>query len=92
MNDLECLDSPAAIAQLDEIRTAITAGDFSSLQGLLLSQTVMLHKLGVDFIARADEQATVRHKCAYADIALRALGQSQKATLAIKSLQLEKNS
>lgn len=90
MNDLECLDS--ATVQLDEIRSAITAGDYSSLQGLLLSQTVILHKLGVELITKAADQERVRLKCAYADVALRALGQSQKAMVAIKSLQGEKNS
>jgi hypothetical protein len=85
MNELECLDS--ATVQLDEVRTAITTGDYSSLQGLLLSQTVILHKLGVELIAKSTEQGTVRHRCAYVDVALRALGQSQKAMGAIKSLQ-----
>jgi hypothetical protein len=88
MNDLESIDS--ATAQLDEIRTAITGGDYSSLQGLLLSQTVILHKLGVEFIAKSKEQAVIKHKAAYVDIALRALGQSQKAMRAIKLLRVEK--
>lgn len=90
MNDLLTIDS--ATVQLDEIRTAITAGDYSSLQGLLLSQTVILHKLAVELIAKSSEQGATRYRCAYADIALRALGQSQKAMMAIKSLQVERNS
>lgn len=88
MNDLACLDS--ASDQLAEVRNAITAGDYSSLLGLLLAQTVMLHKLSVEFIGKSAEQTAVKHKCAYIDIALRALGQSQKAMGAIKSLKVEK--
>ncbi len=87
MNDLESIDS--ATAQLDEVRAAITGGDYSSLQGLLLSQTVILHKLGVEFIAKSNEPMAIKHKAAYVDIALRALGQSQKAMGAIKLLKTE---
>jgi hypothetical protein len=90
MNSLPALDS--ATTQLEEIRATIAEGDYSSLQGLLLTQTVMLHKLGAEFIRKADEQTTVRHRCAYADIALRALGQSQKVMVSIKSLQAGKTS
>lgn len=88
MNDLECLDS--ASDQLAEVRTAITAGDYSSLQGLLLNQTVILHKLGIELIDLASSQTAVKHKCAYVDIALRALGQSQKTMTSIKLLKGEK--
>jgi hypothetical protein len=84
MNDLQLLDS--ATAQLDEIRSAISAGDYSSLQGLLLNQTVILHKLGVELIELASTQAAIKYKAAYADIALRAFGQSQKAMGVIKLL------
>ncbi len=44
-----------ATNQLEEIQVAITACNYSALQNLLLSQTFILHKVGIDFLEKSNE-------------------------------------
>lgn len=76
-----------ATNQLAEIQEAIAGGNYTALQSLLLSQTLILHKIGVDFLEKSNEVQKLKLKTACIDIALRAMGRSQKAMASIKSLE-----
>jgi len=77
-----------AANQLQQIETAVKRGDYGTLQGLLLQQSVILHELGMDFITRSSQQDSFRHKRTCLDLALRAFNQSRKTMESIKSLEL----
>jgi len=72
--------------QLAEIRAAFAAGDFAILNDLLLSQALTLHRVGMDFIQMSASEVKLAHKTACVDIGLRALVQSQKTMMAMKTL------
>ena len=76
-----------ASVQLQEIKTAISSGNYDALQGLLLQQAVVLHKIGMDFIEQSCDQGPIRSKRAYCDLGFRALRQSQRTMLSIKMLE-----
>ena len=91
MNELECIPAlDMATNQLTEIQGAITAGDYSVLQEILLKQAVVLHNLGMSFIEKSNEATKLQYKIGCMDIALRSLGQSQKTMLSIKMMKAEK--
>jgi hypothetical protein len=76
-----------AANQLQQIETAVKRGDYGTLQGLLLQQSVVLHELGMDFVNRSGQQDSYRHKRTCLDLALRAFNLSRKTMESIKSLE-----
>lgn len=77
--------------QLEQIKTAVAAGNFTSLQDLLIHQTVFLHQLGMDLIERSKKEVRSVTITKYVDTGLRALSQSQKAMHHLKQLQPPSN-
>jgi len=91
MDELECIPELDIVSsQLSEIHTAINAGDYSTLQRLLLNQSIVLHKIGMDFIGRSNEATKLQLKAVYMDIALRSLAQSQRTMATIKLMKADK--
>jgi hypothetical protein len=72
--------------QLEEVKKAVTSGNYTALQGILLQQAVVLHQLGMALIEQSTGHQNIRTRGAYLDVALRALRQSQKAMNSIKTL------
>lgn len=87
MNNNQLLpESTITSLQLEEVKNAVTSGNYTALQGLLLQQAVVLHQLGMTLIEQSTGHQNIRTRGAYLDVALRALGQSQKAMNSIKTL------
>jgi hypothetical protein len=42
-----------ATTQLTDIKAAIAAGNYTALQEVLLHQSILLHKMGTDFIQKS---------------------------------------
>ena len=88
MNDSTLLPHLAtANDQMGEIQTAILARDYGALQGLLLQQAVVLHKIGMDFIEKSCSHEPIRHKRACIDVGLRAFNMARKTMASIKYLE-----
>lgn len=87
MKDENLPDLTSATTQLAEMRSAINAGDYSALQGMLLHHSIVLHNLGMEFLDQSLKYPGLREKSAFLDIGLRALSQSQKAMGAVKMLK-----
>ena len=75
-----------ATTQLEELHKAVAAGNYSSLQNVLLAQAMTLHGIAMASISEADKIPSIKHKRAYIDLALRAFGQSQKAMQSVKMM------
>jgi len=75
-----------ATTQLTDIKAAIAAGNYTALQEVLLHQSILLHKMGTDFIQKSTTVEQLKHKTAFADLGIRALSQSSKMILAMKTL------
>jgi hypothetical protein len=65
-------------------------GNYTSFQAILLHQSLVLHKLGMELVKKSEEQASIKGRGAYLDLALRALSQSQKAMNSIKFMKGER--
>jgi hypothetical protein len=73
--------------QLTELETAISAGNYSALQNILLRQAISLHKVGFEFMAKSEESGKLRYKQACMDTGIRAFAQSLKVMRAIKEMK-----
>ena len=64
MSDTQLLPETAMTSlQLEEVKSAVTSGNYTSLQGILLHQALVLHQLGMDLMqqsARFATEATTR--------------------------------
>lgn len=88
MKDLECIPSlTIAEKQITELETAISVGNYSALQGILLRQALTLHNVGIDFMQLAGQNAKMNLKAGYMDIALRSFAQSQKTMATIQVMK-----
>ncbi|GEM_PF-7069305 len=87
MNDLQSMpDLSVATKQLEELQSAIAAGNYSAIQEILLHQALTLHRVGMGFIEQSSSMGPFSVKRACIDLGLRALGQSQKTMVAMKMI------
>lgn len=75
-----------ATTQLSDVKAAIASGNYTALQEVLLHQSILLHKMGTDFIEKSTVAEQLKHRVAYADLGIRALTQSAKMLMAMKTL------
>jgi len=80
-------DLTKANIQLSEIKAAIISGNYESLQGLLLQQSVILHEIGMVFFQKSNDSESVRHKRACCELGCRLFNQARKTMESIKHLE-----
>lgn len=78
-----------ATQRINDLQAAVAAGNYSALQEMLLAQAVTLHRLGMGFLEQSANAHRFGEKRAFVDLALRALGQSQKTIATMKLLKVK---
>ena len=71
---------------MEELHKTVVAGNYSSLQNVLLAQAMTLHGIAMASIGEADKISSIKHRKTYIDLALRAFGQSRKAMQSVKMM------
>jgi hypothetical protein len=78
-----------ASQRITDLQAAVADGNYSALQEMLLAQAVTLHHIGMGFLEKSNSFSRFSEKKICVDLALRALGQSQKTIATMKILQVK---